>query len=96
MARRVDLIFPFDLVPGTAVTPRSDEIERARWSDADDPGLSPATRQALTLLAECESARSRVAEIRLSPAIEGGGARGGEAPDGVTVVDLSSADVGRG
>ena len=91
MARRVDLIFAFDLAPGTAVTPRSDEIEQARWSDVDDPGLSPATRQAFALLAECESARIQRPEIRLPTP-----SAGGEAPDGVTCVDLSSADVGRG
>jgi hypothetical protein len=90
--RRVDLIYLFDLAPGTAVTPRSDEIEQARWSDTQDAGLSPATRQALVLLAEHESARGQGSVLPAPPSPVGDGRPAGI---GVAVVDLSAGDVRR-
>ena len=107
-ARRVDLIFAFDVAPGTVLTPRSDEIEQIRWSASDDPGLSPATRQAIVLLAESESASREIREVQLPcvdegggggagehrgrPGRQGGGAGGGEDSGGRVVGQIPAAD----
>ncbi len=93
VARRVDLIYLLDLAPGVALTPRSEEIEQTRWSDSQDPGLSPATRQAMELLAEHESSRGRGPGVRASSA---GMGESGFVGIGAGVVDLSAADAQRG
>ncbi|MGZ4617217.1 MAG: NUDIX domain-containing protein [Frankiaceae bacterium] len=90
VTRRVDVIYLFDLTPGTAVTPRSEEIEQTRWSDSQEPGLSPATRQAVSLLAEHLSARGQ-GSVLLPPSA--GVGEGRSVSTGVGVVDLSAADV---